>query len=82
MSKKKNNVIRKFFDAEGKETTPDKAVRCDELELDADGRVVKDTIYTVKRAHSRRKGRNDEKDAAVRERTCAFTAFVFPRRVK
>ena len=39
--------IRKFYDAEGKETTPDKALKCLELQMDVHGNVLKETWYYV-----------------------------------
>jgi len=41
-------TIRKYFDAQGNETTPDKAVRCHEIVVDEDGLVKRDAIYSVK----------------------------------
>lgn len=40
-------TIRKFFDKDGKEVAPDQAVKCHELTLDGNGKVVGDAWYTV-----------------------------------
>jgi len=42
-------TIRKFFDADGNETNPSDAVSVHELVLDDAGKVVKDSIYQVKK---------------------------------
>jgi len=44
-----DKVIRKFFDAEGKEATAEKAVICHELTVNALGGVVKDSWYFPKK---------------------------------
>lgn len=41
-------TIKKYFDAQGNETTPDKAVKCHELVVDKNGSVQRDSIYDVK----------------------------------
>jgi hypothetical protein len=40
-------TVRKFFDAQGEETTADKATSCHELEVNDEGQVVRDSIYEV-----------------------------------
>ena len=42
-------IIRKFLDASGKETTPDKAVEVHEVTVDSSGKAVSDAVFKVKK---------------------------------
>ena len=42
-------TIKKFFDASGKETTPDKAVEAHVVTMDDSGKVVKDEVFKAKK---------------------------------